>query len=474
MIVFKDVNSKVINESNYLYLTESNFKSEFIEKYAKLHLNFKNINYIFFEFKDYKNNLNLIVNKIDLLKNLKVLSNDVCFYALYDDEPNYNVNDVKALITLQDYLTGNFNKDLLFPIDIDTSFNRNNKIELKYSWGFEKVLNANLKVNNIVNQIKNSDCSPYEKYLQAYSWVTQFMYTKEPKGEPYNLSRRMVDVLNGDFIVCMGYCSLLKAMLDKLNIPSVIERVFFKNSWHARLLVNMMDYKHNINGYFVSDPTQDAKLPLDLYKKYAHHLIPINLNLLNHYVDASTNTEIFYENFDLLEKFNSFNLSEKDKEIMLVNRLKELTKKYEVETYFTKQIKTLMDNKLIDEDVIEKKYKNLFSNSNFLNEKYKIEYFKNERLEVLKKAKDKNEFYIYKMHEKVLNTKPIPTSTFYNAFFEINSKFNLGIKTEEQIKNEVITLIKYNINFFKNNFKGFKEFTTFNDDFMMQEKNVAK
>ena len=145
------------------------------------------------------------------------------------------------------------------------------------AWNFKKVLKANSLLNDIANEILIQNLSPYERFLAAESWVTNFKYTSEREDEPHWVSRRAVEILNGNKIVCVGYASLLEILCKKIDIPCVQIMEGFTDVNHMKNLVKI-DEKYNIHGVFVSDPTAVSKAgDKDYEKSYFHHLIPVNI-----------------------------------------------------------------------------------------------------------------------------------------------------------------------------------------------------
>ena len=135
----------------------------------------------------------------------------------------------------------------------------------------------NSKLDFMVDEIKNSSLSPYEKYIAAYNIVKSFkkyrLYLDNEGIDEVvsDQSRNPYLVLTNQYIVCAGYSSLLHLLLKKLDIPShewiigvsdkseaVASSVSKDNDTHARLYVHIVDDKYGINGYYMCDPTFDS------------------------------------------------------------------------------------------------------------------------------------------------------------------------------------------------------------------------
>lgn len=123
-----------------------------------------------------------------------------------------------------------------------------------------------------MNEIKNKKLSPFERFLCAYDFVTTKIYKEESKFEPVETSRNLIEILNGDKIVCVGYANMLCNILSRLGIPcttqtevcyDTVEKDFVN---HMVCLIRLEDPKYKIRGIYQSDPTADAaKVKQSLY-----------------------------------------------------------------------------------------------------------------------------------------------------------------------------------------------------------------
>ena len=134
------------------------------------------------------------------------------------------------------------------------------------TWTLKEVERANNSIEKVANKIKKHNFSPIEKLLNAYISVTQRDYRVEEENEDPSISRSIYGVLNSNKIVCVGYSSLLKAIMasvDDKNIQLVENTIATSNSgeyaegYHRDLIVNIKDEKYGINGYFLLDPTNN-------------------------------------------------------------------------------------------------------------------------------------------------------------------------------------------------------------------------
>lgn len=144
----------------------------------------------------------------------------------------------------------------------------------------EEYLEEEIKLNSLIETIKNSNLSPYEKYLAVYNIVKQFKEYKENKLEPYK-AREIKEILKNEYMVCVGYANLLTILLDKVNIPCISISAVVENknytsflpledrpivlAGHQRNLIKIDDEKYNIHGIYIADSTFDNDLNTDLY-----------------------------------------------------------------------------------------------------------------------------------------------------------------------------------------------------------------
>lgn len=85
-------------------------------------------------------------------------------------------------------------------IDIDTYKSMNDKLE------------------KLIAPIRNSQLSPFEKYIAVYNIVKKFKEYKE-NNENKNESRYLIYLLDNEYIVCRGFAKLLEELLTRVGIP---------------------------------------------------------------------------------------------------------------------------------------------------------------------------------------------------------------------------------------------------------------
>lgn len=127
-------------------------------------------------------------------------------------------------------------------------------------------------MENIINEVNNYNLSPLEKYMYLYNIVKMYKEYKETK---YNihpeLSRYSEYTLFNDYMVCVGYATLLEELVERLNDKNVLCSTYGcrilddgENNGHCRCLVRIKDEKYGIDGIYISDPTWDS---VNYYKK---------------------------------------------------------------------------------------------------------------------------------------------------------------------------------------------------------------
>lgn len=113
------------------------------------------------------------------------------------------------------------------------------------------------KMKSLADQIDSFSLTPIEKMMVAYDLIRDREYKEVPDvsdPEQYCLSRDFVQILKKeDFIVCLGYASLIQVLFDFLHIKSNCVFLHQKNNktiGHARNLVLVDDPDYHL--HFVS------------------------------------------------------------------------------------------------------------------------------------------------------------------------------------------------------------------------------
>jgi len=167
----------------------------------------------------------------------------------------------------------------------------------------------------IINEVKSYNMSPFENYLYLYSVVKMFKFYKCESDEesPY-LSRKNEFTLFNNYMVCAGYSDLLVELIDTLNDPNLKASQYMclmgnkKDDAHVRCLIKINDDKYNINGFYISDPTEDAIKSKDLGNYYNHILLTKEeIDKMDFDKNISDCTDVLFSNHS--KKNNISNLS---------------------------------------------------------------------------------------------------------------------------------------------------------------------
>ena len=324
-IIFNDeilkiiVDSNIGNSSIVCYDVDGNFKitEEQIKKLQENHIDFKATyrfkkneqvstnkifnNYTFEDLKTLKNILiTLPIEKKDIDNFIYINENAIVEFEGYERDkyaldPNRDeIEYFNKVIEIMNILE---NHDRKYNIKIDV---KNRKLLEKsnllnsipgniniiidynrYNYDIETYIKEEEKLEKLVFNIKNSNLSPFEKYLACYNIVKKFKPYKENLNNR-DQARHLRYILedNNEYIVCVGFANLLNALLDRVEIQNQVIGVSVDTSYdkgftiedkslemvgHARNLIKIDDDKYGIHGYYLADSTWDNSMINDLY-----------------------------------------------------------------------------------------------------------------------------------------------------------------------------------------------------------------
>jgi hypothetical protein len=169
------------------------------------------------------------------------------------------------------------------------------------------------RLNKMVEGLES--LSPYEKYLAVYNIVKKYKPYKENEDSKSD-ARNIYDILDNEYMVCVGYAKLLEDLLGRVGIEayalsSSVDVGFdhadpkaevlgdeFVTTWggHQRCIVNLTDPKYGIDGYYMADPTWDNNFKVD---SYTHSLM--SMDEYDHLDRANYNKLSIYEPQTLLD-----------------------------------------------------------------------------------------------------------------------------------------------------------------------------
>lgn len=257
---------KMINEDQLLRLVK--FPKHIINLILDVIINDKDVNYLKEELTINKLPLfSLIINLVNNYKRkyqklLELKENEEITIECNKDNFIKGLELAKKLnkkvliegdnISLSDYqkLLSNYDIDSLNGFDIKVYYQeQNHEISVK------ELYETSIVIEDISKEIKKYNLSPLEKVIYVYDKVKSRVYTKSNEDE--RESRDLNRVLNGNFIVCMGFSNIFNAVLRSLGINAIPLISLSKN--HQCSLAYIQDNKYNINGVYVFDPTNDSR-----------------------------------------------------------------------------------------------------------------------------------------------------------------------------------------------------------------------
>lgn len=216
-----------------------------------------------------------------------------------------------------------------------------------YEYDLETYKEEEKKLNSLIKDIKDSDLSPFEKYIAAYNICKQFKSYHENEDNK-DEARKLRYILNddNDYLVCVGFSVILQELLNRLDIPNntinvgidvsydntEIDQVLpIKNAWHQRNIVKIDDPKYNIHGYYLADATWDNYMTKDIYTN--------SLITFNHKKEARRLENL--TDIDLLFDFNDEEDFRKKLNHLLKEEINNNLYNFKHESYTMKKIKKI-------------------------------------------------------------------------------------------------------------------------------------
>lgn len=327
--------------------------------------------------------------------------------------------------------------------------------------------------------------SPFEKYIYAYDIVKRFKKYNTPKKDNKNIdnlpsevyiniksySRDLYQILDNDYIVCVGFANFLGDLLTKLGIDNIDLPVFVdvsstkatkqidisKDEWkkltpeekhklitkqqsyipkddfsgHRRLMVHIKDEKYGIDGIYYSDPTWDNFIDRNIY---AHAIMTEN--------DVSTSVSTN----KLDDKYLLFSATSIDEFNAMLNTIMDThSRKRRKEYEETKKKGRKITPNIINRDAIFdfhyvfnnflKEFSKLFpKESNKIKEKYSCLNETNYGIKNIYKMGDEIKEVIYEIAVTIVskNNKTIDNDMLKNAISEIyKDAYEDGLRKEE-------------------------------------------
>lgn len=123
----------------------------------------------------------------------------------------------------------------------------------------DEILNAYCNFDNVLESFRALNLSPFENLLLVSKYISSYKYKSEEDDSPGEFSRELINVLNDDLIVCVGYAKLMNLYLNRLGVPcrekSMKEYDGEGNvlSGHRANTIHLVDKKYGIDGYYHLD-----------------------------------------------------------------------------------------------------------------------------------------------------------------------------------------------------------------------------
>lgn len=148
---------------------------------------------------------------------------------------------------------------------------KDSNISIFFSYGKEnettftldQVLKEEMFLQKCADEILKENFSPLEQYIAIFDIVKNFKPYKEEEENNFvsrTKSRGIYEILNNEYMVCVGYSNLINNLCSRVGIPCLVHSLQLKEGGHARNYVHLVDKKYGISGFYVSDATWDNKV----------------------------------------------------------------------------------------------------------------------------------------------------------------------------------------------------------------------
>jgi len=189
----------------------------------------------------------------------------------------YSKEEMRLLLELDNTLKNNGYDGIVF-----SEMNEISRIrDFKGKWGLEQVVNANKRIDDYAKYILDNNLSPFEAMIYIHKMASKFVYKY---GGIFEQGRVLPSVINDANIVCAGYASFVKAIVDKINLPGL--KCDIKGctigkgrefQGHCHNVVHIEDSKYDISGVYVEDSCWDSRPKNERKGKgLGHCLYPVN------------------------------------------------------------------------------------------------------------------------------------------------------------------------------------------------------
>lgn len=172
---------------------------------------------------------------------------------------NKDLKDISIVVRNDGYKTADLKKLKPYLDEFSISFKAYNDPN---QYTYEEMYNATKILENWEDEIRQGDFSPLEIAIYAYDLIRDKEYKLENENMDWTQSRKIVPILNSDYIVCAGYVELYRELLSRFDIPVMDYTLLRKDDdrkGHSIAQVYIKDPKYNIDGVFYCDPTANRK-----------------------------------------------------------------------------------------------------------------------------------------------------------------------------------------------------------------------
>lgn len=191
----------------------------------------------------------------------------------------YNKDEIHSLVKIYNELDKLKNNSQMKI----TEFKKPEKIyEFDTGWTLIDVLRANDSIFKLVDKIKQMNFSPFETMIYIHNYVTKTFGYNEGELEE---SRVLPGAFKNKKIVCSGFASLVKAIVDGLGDENLkcdlvscklTEKKSGETESHCHNLIKIKDEKYGINGVYVEDSCWDCKTEKLNGRGLTHCLYPVS------------------------------------------------------------------------------------------------------------------------------------------------------------------------------------------------------
>ncbi len=270
--------------------------------------------------------------KINVLIDSKMSEKSNAEKADYVYSPEEKAKVIQLHKLINEHGTGEIRFKELNSVSEDVS----DSLDFGTAWTMRDVATANKSLDAIVETIKLNNLSPFETMVFIHEYITSTFAYKEGGLE----SCRVIPgaFKNGE-IVCSGYASMVKAIIDKLDNKDlscdIVGCTLYKGKLlsrmeggHAHNMIHIRDPKYGIDGVYMEDACWDSKREnFPEGRGFAHCLYPVTD--LEHFRGAT------YVPSTSQDRFSNLIIDTQNKDAKNVVRTSTLPRPWMVEKYGT-------------------------------------------------------------------------------------------------------------------------------------------